>query len=230
MIKPPNRRAARADSSNPGWPGSFQSIMRTHSSGRPVELEVKFKLPTGSITALDSHPALRSAAQETRHEVTTYFDTQSRQLRQMGASLRVRRCGRRRVQTLKLEASQGPFGRNEWEWPVRRDTPELDRLAGTPVAPMLRSLPALKPVFVTDIQRTVRTVRQDEATIEVALDLGCIHSGKAEEDIRELELELKEGDAAAMYRLAAALHANVPMTVVAKQGRSRLAVAHWTSA
>jgi inorganic triphosphatase YgiF len=236
VIKPPNRRAARADSSNPGWPGSFQSIMRTHSSGRPVELEVKFKLPTGSITALDSHPALRSAAQETRHEVTTYFDTQSRQLRQMGASLRVRRCGRRRVQTLKLEASQGPFGRNEWEWPVRRDTPELDRLAGTPVAPMLRSLPALKPVFVTDVQRTVRTVRQDEATIEVALDLGCIHSGKAEEDIRELELELKEGDAAAMYRLAAALHASVPMTVGGESkadrgwrlrtGRPREAVKH----
>ena len=140
------------------------------------------------------------------------------------------------MQTLKLRASQGPFGRNEWEWPVRRDTPELDRLAGTPVAPMLGSLPALKPVFVTDVQRTVRTVRQDEATIEVALDLGCIHSGKAEEDIRELELELKEGDAAAMYRLAAALHASVPMTVGAESkadrgwrlrtGRPREAVKH----
>ena len=116
------------------------------------------------------------------------------------------------------------------------DTPELDRLAGTPVAPMLGSLPALKPVFVTDVQRTVRTVRQDETTIEVALDLGCIHSGKAEEDIRELELELKEGDAAAMYRLAAALHASVPMTVGAESkadrgwrlrtGRPREAVKH----
>lgn len=76
----------------------------------------------------------------------------------------------------------------------------------------------------------------DEATIEVALDLGCIHSGKAEEGIRELELELREGDATAMYRLAAALHASVPMTVGAESkadrgwrlrtGRPREAVKH----
>ena len=38
------------------------------------------------------------------------------------------------------------------------------------------------------------------------LDRGRIHFGKAEKDIRELELELKEGEAAAMYRLATALH------------------------
>jgi inorganic triphosphatase YgiF len=122
-----------------------------------MELEIKFNLPTGSITALDSHPVLQSAAgtQQTRHQVTTYFDTQSRQLSQLGASLRVRGWGKRRVQTLKLRASQGPFGRNEWEWPIRKDRPELDRLAGTPVAPILGSLPALKPVFVTDVQRTI---------------------------------------------------------------------------
>ena len=140
------------------------------------------------------------------------------------------------MQTLKLRASRGPFERNEWEWPVPRDTPELDRLAETPVAPMLGSLPALRPVFVTDVQRTVRTLGRDGATIEVALDVGCIHSGKAEEDIRELELELKEGDAAAVYRLAAALHASVPMTVGAESkadrgwrlrtGRPREAVKH----
>jgi len=203
-----------------------------------MELEIKFDLPPGSIMALDRHPVLQSAAesQQTRHEVTTYFDTQSKQLSGLGASLRVRRWGRRWVQSLKLRASHDPFALNEWEWPVRGDTPELDRLAATPIAPMVRSLPALEPVFVTDIQRTVRTVRQDEATIEMALDLGCIHSGKAEEDIRELELELKEGDATAVYRLAAALHARVPMTLGAESkadrgwrlrtGRPRAAVKH----
>ena len=60
--------------------------MRTHSNGQPVELEIKFNLPTGSSTALDNHPALQSTAdtQQTRHEVTTYFDTQSRQLKSIG--------------------------------------------------------------------------------------------------------------------------------------------------
>jgi inorganic triphosphatase YgiF len=104
-----------------------------------VELEIKFNLPAGSISALDSHPTLQSVAQQTRHEVTTYFDTQSRQLSQLGASLRVRRWGKRRMQTLKLRTNQGAFRRNEWEWAVWGDTPELDRLAETPVAPMLHS-------------------------------------------------------------------------------------------
>jgi inorganic triphosphatase YgiF len=203
-----------------------------------VELEIKFKLATGSITALDSHPALQSTAGavRTRHEVTTYFDTRSEHLNKLGASLRVRRSGKRHVQTLKLRAPQGPFGRNEWEWPIRRETPELELLAETPVAPMLGPSPVLEPVFFTDVQRTVRTVRRDETTIEVALDVGRIHSGSAEEEILELELELKDGDAVVMYRLAAALHSSVPMSVSAESkadrgwrlrvGRSREAVKH----
>ena len=73
--------------SNPRGPSAFSWIMRTHSSGQPVELEIKFNLPTGSITVLDSHPALQSAAetQQMRHEITTYFDTPSRQLGLLGA-------------------------------------------------------------------------------------------------------------------------------------------------
>jgi inorganic triphosphatase YgiF len=185
-----------------------------------MELEIKLNLPPGSIAALNNHPALQSAAQ-TSHEITTYFDTPSRQLDHLGAILRVRRQGNRRVQTLKLRTSQGAFARNEWEWPVRGDAPELDRIAETPVASRLGSSPTLEPVFVTDVQRTVRTVRQDEATIEVALDVGSIHSGKADEKIHELELELKDGDTAAMYRLAAAVHASVPMTVGAESKADR---------
>jgi hypothetical protein len=91
---------------------------------------------------------------------------------------------------LTARAGRGRAGELKTDWP---------RLAETPVAPMLRSLPALtvNRYLSPTVQRTVRTIRQDEATIEVALDLGCIHPGKAEEDIHELELELKEGDAAA---------------------------------
>ena len=108
------RRAGRGTHSpgaTPGGPARFQSIMRTHSSGQPVELEIKFNLPTGSITALDSHPALQSAAetQQTRHEVTTYFDTQSRQLSQLGASLRVRRWGNTMCADTEAAGQQGPI-------------------------------------------------------------------------------------------------------------------------
>ena len=51
-----------------------------------MELEIKLNLPPGSIAALNNHPALQSAAQ-TSHEITTYFDTPSRQLDHLGAIL-----------------------------------------------------------------------------------------------------------------------------------------------
>ena len=171
------------------------------------------------------------------HEVTTYFDTPDADLAREGLSLRVRRRGMRHVQTLKLGGGHnGAFARNEWEWPVQ------DGITGPRPAcrdagrGVLSEAPTLQPVFVTDVQRTVRTVRRDGATIEVAVDRGRVDAGDASEEIREMELELKDGDADPMYRLAAVLHTNVPMTLGAESkadrgwrlrtGRPRKAVKH----
>jgi inorganic triphosphatase YgiF len=130
----------------------------------------------------------------------------------------VRRCGTQFIQTLKLRDGQGPFGRGEWEWTISTESPELDRLAETPAA---GKLDAVEPVFVTDVERTVHTVRQDGTTIEVALDHGRVLAGDTAEVINELELELKDGDAAPMYRLAAALHASVPLVLSAASKADR---------
>jgi inorganic triphosphatase YgiF len=189
-----------------------------HTAPRPRELEIKLRLPPGTETAIETHPALHApgVAVETREESTTYFDTPDRDLARRGASLRVRRTGTRRVQTLKLrDGADGPFGRGEWEWEwaVDGDGPDLGRLAATPAASQLGALHRLEPVFATEVSRSVRTLRPDGAVIEVAFDRGSVRAGEAVEEICELELELKDGEAGALYRLAAALHANVPFTL-----------------
>ncbi len=128
----------------------------------------------------------------------------------------------RHVQTLKFGGGHnGAFARNEFEWPVRTESPDLDLLAGTPAAAWLSEASMLQPVFVTDVQRTIRTVRRDGATIEVAVDRGRVDAGDASEEIREMELELKDGDPDPMYRLAAVLHTNVPMTLGAESKADR---------
>lgn len=171
---------------------------------------------------LAAHPVLQSADCKKRHEVTTYFDTPDQTLAREGGSLRVRRRGKNYIQTLKLPTTDGgAFARQEWEWPVVSGEPELGVLNETPLAPRLRDLDGLRPVFVTDIRRDVRNIRQDGAVIEVLLDHGGVRAGSASEPVHELELELKEGAPEPLYRLAAVLHAGVPLILGAESKADR---------
>ena len=197
---------------------ALQEFMSTLLNDRPLELEIKFRLHGGARAALAEHPAL-SGNHRAQREVSTYFDTADGDLRRAGATLRVRRHGARRVQTVKLQGPGGAFARGEWEWPVQTDTPDLRRLAETPIAGMTNS--PLEPIFVTDVQRDVREVRQDGATIEVAIDRGHVRAGNAAEEIAELELELKQGDPGALYRLAIGLHADATLSLAAESKADR---------
>ena len=194
-------------------------IMSKQSNNAPVELEVKLLLPAGAEASVLEHPALQ-AASEVRHEVSTYYDTEGWDLAHAGAVLRVRVGARGRIQTLKLAGSTA-FGRNEWEWAVDSDDPVLTHLAETPLAARLPALEALRPVFRTEVERTVRLIHRQGATIEVALDLGWVRAGDACAEIRELELEMKDGPTLPLYRLAAELHATIPLVLGAESKSDR---------
>ena len=195
--------------------------MTDEKTKNPLEVELKLQLPATGRTALERHPAFQAplaTEPEERHEVTTYFDTPDLALAGKGVSLRVRRSGDCRVQTVKLQGA-GPTvaaRRGEWEWPAEQDRPDLGRLAETPAGAVVGNLSddELEPVFVTDIRRTVRKLRLDESTTaEAAFDEGTITAGSASEAVSELELELQEGKLAPLYRLALDLHATVPLTI-----------------
>lgn len=195
--------------------------MAEENTKHPMEVELKLRLPPAGRTELELHPALQAphaTAPEERHEVTTYFDTPDLALAGEGVTLRVRRNGDRRVQTVKLRGAGHAVAarRGEWEWPIERDTPDLALLAETPAGAATGDLAGkgLEPVFVTDIRRTVRELRVDETTTaEAALDEGTITAGAASEAVSELELELRDGTLAPLYRLALDLHATVPLTI-----------------
>jgi triphosphatase len=136
--------------------------------------------------------------------VTTYFDTPDAVLDTTGLTLRVRRSGNRRVQTVKSRSNGRGVAtsRGEWEWRVSQDEPDIGRLAETPALAMAAAAvkDRLEPVFVTDIWRTTRLLHLDDNTlVEVAVDEGSIESGRARESVSELELELKRGRIGPVY-------------------------------
>jgi inorganic triphosphatase YgiF len=60
----------------------------------------------------------------------------------------------------------------------------------------------LRPIFATELRRRLRRLTLPNGTVEVAFDTGIVKSGERTAPICEIELELKNGSAAALYDLA----------------------------
>jgi inorganic triphosphatase YgiF len=135
-----------------------------------------------------------------------YFDTPKLKLKRCGLSLRVRKEGDKHVQTVKAEAP-ARFGRSEWETEVHDGFPDLGKVKDTP----LRQISSkklrrkLKPIFETAVHRTVVPVHTTRSEIELAIDRGNIKAGPHSSRIEEVELELKSGRPADLFRLAKAM-------------------------
>lgn len=183
------------------------------------EVEVKLRLSARARAVLAAHPALqppRAEPPETRAETSTYFDTESGRLAEAGASLRVRRAGNGALtQTLKLRpvVDGAAERRDEWEWPVATDTPDLGLLAGIDgIAALLASGEPILPLCATEIDRTAwHVVAGEDTAIEAVIDRGRIRAGEHSVAVNELELELKSGSPGALYRLALELAQAAPL-------------------
>ncbi|HEX5326594.1 MAG TPA: CHAD domain-containing protein [Acetobacteraceae bacterium] len=179
---------------------------------RPVETEIKFRLTPTALAAIERHPIVSaSPVVSDQRQVTTYFDTPQLDLARQGISLRIRRNGERRTQTVKaIDARAVAARRGEWEQPVAGDVPDLEAAADTPVGEVLHAVAGamLRPVFSTDVHRVTRVLRPDgDTVVEAACDQGTIIAETKSEPVCELELELKHGDLGALYRLAIELGA-----------------------
>ena len=138
--------------------------------------------------------------------VSTYYDTPDHALARRGSSLRVRRRGRKFVQTVKATHSPGDGGlsRGEWEDRVAGEAPDPH---GAQTGPFLSAeiLGRLRPLFRTEVSRlTIPLAPEAETRIEAAIDRGKIRDGEdtPPEPISEVELELKSGAATALYDVA----------------------------
>ncbi|MGF7149308.1 inorganic triphosphatase YgiF [Sphingomonas zeicaulis] len=182
--------------------------------GDPVEVELKLEFMAGDAVALRSAGELGAADDAAeRHLVATYFDTPAADLARAGFSLRIRRDGRQHIQTLKAGGkAAGLFVRPEWDLPVRGWTLVLDD-PRSPFTDMLDPawIERIGPAFRTDVHRHRRRINFGDARIECAIDTGRVDSGAHKVVVAELELELLDGDAAALFALARALDRHAPL-------------------
>ena len=170
-----------------------------------LERELKFLVPSRAASTLAR--ALKLPARG-RLLQSTYFDTPRRELRRRRMAVRLRRDGRRRLQTVK--GARSIAIRNEWEARVTSARLDLSllplaairRATGVDLARIERSLVA---VFETRFTRRARMLERGAARIELALDRGYVRAGRRRAAISEIELELKSGSMRALRREAAAL-------------------------
>lgn len=171
-----------------------------------VEIELKLALPPQQAEAFLKLMARRRSTPVQQTLVTRYFDTPNFALSTQGVALRVRRIGRRWLQTLKTEGERrgGLSRRAEYEMAVTRGSPDWTRFPPEAQVWVPEALRAqLAPVFETRFQRTAWLIKgRGGAQIEVALDVGEIRAGGRSQPICEIELELKAGQPDALFALA----------------------------
>jgi inorganic triphosphatase YgiF len=164
---------------------------------------------------LTASPVLNDALARARRRrlISTYFDTPDKMLWRHGVSLRVRRTEDGRVQTLKQE-TPSLVERGEWEHETDQDEPDIAAIEKRALGSWFskrRLRGHVEPQFTVDVERASITVERDHARIEAALDEGVIEADGRTNAVRELELELKEGENGALYDLARILSQQAPV-------------------
>src|SRR5262245_361704 len=161
-----------------------------------VERELKFRLSPRSAARV--WRLLPPGAKRRRQIDSVYYDTPLMELRGMHAALRLRRDGRKWMQTLKLDAGPNPglSARYEWEVPLRHsqlDVPafpmrEIESAARGDLRPTLLRA---RPVFSTRFERrSVRFALPGGGRVEACIDRGWILAGTRRARLLEMEIEL----------------------------------------
>jgi inorganic triphosphatase YgiF len=184
-----------------------------------TENEVKFEVSSGDLQKLAASRSLRPSdgqLPEHKYLVSTYFDTPKQTLRRNGVSLRVRQAGKKRIQTIKTATDGIALGRGEWEHRLDSNEPDLRAARGTALEPLLSKdlCRDLDPVFATHVHRTLVPLRPGNSRVELALDQGHVRAGRNSTPLAEVELELKSGSLADLFRAARMVAELVPAKLV----------------
>ena len=177
----------------------------------PIETELKLQLEPDAIPFLEASDLLGKAAPVVKQR-SLYFDTPDQKLRAHALSLRIRRAGRSRVQTLKSSEGQaaGLFERSEWEMPVKDDQPKVEGLE-----PLIDALGTdvngLAVIFEVQNERRTWHLQSGGSDVELVLDHGAAVVAGRKGAISEIEMELKSGQPADLFRLARQIDAIVPV-------------------
>ncbi|MGL5601287.1 MAG: inorganic triphosphatase [Silvania sp.] len=172
------------------------------------EIELKFIVESDSVDALKNHlHQLSGEHHEPVQLLNIYYETQDFWLRRHDMGLRIRGVDGRYEMTMKIAGRVvgGLHQRPEYNIDISQPQLELARFP-TEVWPE-GELPAtladdVQPLFSTDFWREKWLVTEGNSRIEIALDRGEVKAGEFQESICELELELLEGHADDVLKLA----------------------------
>src|SRR3984957_6938126 len=175
--------------------------------GRPAEVELKLWVTPENIAALRNYPGFADSLQHPSHEVlnSVYFDSDERFLRNHGMTLRERHMDEKHVQTIKsADNAGGLFERSEWEQTIEGSQPDLSGVKDTALGRILTDdvCKALKPVFETRIERTAYHLNGNGADIIMTIDEGQILTPDSSQPVSEIELELRHGKPADLFKVA----------------------------
>jgi triphosphatase len=197
-----------------------------NGSNTPQEIELKLELEPEALDRVLAHPLFQAEACDkpvTDALHSTYFDTPEQALRQAGISLRIRRNGDQRIQTIK--AAHLPDGialsRREWEWEVQSDKPDYTLAEETALQPLLELRSGIQPAFSVTVERAAWQLSYGKSVIEVAADRGKVEGRERTYSFSELELELKKGSPLDLFGLAQALSAVTPLRLSFKTKAER---------
>jgi inorganic triphosphatase YgiF len=190
-------------------------ISRGFAEGEWMAEEIELKLELTPDAADRIEAAGLFSGDPARAELRSiYFDTADHRLAKAGLSLRIRRSGGKRIQTIKAGrgGATGLFARSEWERSVKNDRPVLDD--STPIRLALGGkADAVAPVFQVEVERRSWNIREDNSMIELVLDRGDVLAGDRRSALCEIELELKDGDPAALFAVARKIDAVAPVRI-----------------
>lgn len=194
-----------------------------------MTLEVELKLAINSVQQVPTEAMLLACWQPllakpvTKHTekqlFNAYFETADQWFRRHDCGLRTRLKSGQYEQTIKLAGQQQGAAHIRPEYnqpcqgvvPVLADFPPEIWPQGTDVAMLQQQLQEL---FRTDFLRQAYILQlHDGSVVEAVLDLGSVVGGGADAPICELELELQQGNVEALFVLARAMVANLPLSL-----------------
>ena len=204
----------------------------------PAEIELKLALDRAAVrraAMIARHPAVlavRAGRLRTARVQSTYYDTPECALEHAGVALRLRRDGRRWLQTVKgppLENASGALhAHDEHEWRLAKRGLDVALLGHTPWHKLFAKLQKrddLVPLFVTDVvRRSVALKFPEGTTATLAIDVGAIRSTRPagrRVPIAEIEIEIGDGSAGPAYALAQSLLDDWPLSIATASKAAR---------
>jgi inorganic triphosphatase YgiF len=196
---PPRRAQARPEAGPPPAIG-LDALTR--------ESALTYLVDARNFKALQSEPRLGAPARLAgSRETREYFDTELGDLARCGLALSLRHARGRARMTLHDGGAQAVFSRADAETPVEgaAPRPELFPAALARLVAEATEGRPLRALFRTEARRAARAADFEGATFEVVFRQGEIVAGRAREELREIEISLKAGAPAALYRFGLAL-------------------------